>query len=248
VGHAMALRQKLNGGVYLPYGLPLPRGEEKTNSLLRGYPGNHNYAVVPARLVPSRRLERRLRVIQKSYPGRMESFLDIGCCRGFFVLEAARRPTCRIAVGIDVHPPFVSTAERVRQHLGLANAAFHLASLQEVADQPEAYGGPFQTVLFVGAYHYLFWGSTICTTAWHSHREILRRVARLCTERCIFSARLEFDTLPDATRMIARDHPARAQYTTKDFLESAEEFFHVHQSGFLGAYPLLILSRNGDNR
>jgi SAM-dependent methyltransferase len=244
----MAAGQGTNGGACLPYSPRVGHDEEELNLLLSGYPSNHNYAVVQARLAPGRSLQRRLRAIRRFYPDRVESFLDIGCCRGFFVLEAAQRPTCTIAVGIDVHPPFVSTAEKARRHLNLANAAFHLAALQDVADHPKTYGGPFQTVLLVGTYHYLFWGSTFCPTAWHSHREILRRVARLCTERCIFSARLELDTLPDATRMIAQDHPARARYTTKDFLESAQEFFHVRQSGFLGAYPLLILSRNGHNR
>jgi len=159
------------------------------------------------------------------------------------VLQAAEHPACRTSVGIDVHQPFIATAETVRQHLDRANAAFHLASLQDVADRPEVYGGPFQTVLLLGAYHYLFWGSTLCTTAYHSHREILQRVARICTGRCIFSARLELERLPEGVKEIAQRHPDKARYTTKKFLESAREFFHVHRSGSLGVYPLLTLSK-----
>jgi len=127
------------------------RREGEINPLLGGYPRNHSYRIVQRHLIPGRRLQQRLRVIGRSYPRRLESLLDIGCCRGFFVLQAAEHPACRTSVGIDVHQPFIATAETVRQHLDRANAAFHLASLQDVADRPEVYGGPFQTVLLLGA-------------------------------------------------------------------------------------------------
>jgi hypothetical protein len=247
-GRTTALRQRYKGGVRATHDPAVGRWEAEINPLLRGYPSNHTYRIIQGRLIAGRTLRQRARAVERLYPRPLESLLDIACCRGFFVLEAAQRPTCRVAVGIDVHQPFVLTSEKVRQHLHIANAAFHFASLADVAGQPETWGGPFQTVLLLGAYHYFFWGSTFCATACHSHREILRRVARLCTERCIFSARLEFDTLPDATRAVAQSHAARAQYTTKDFLQSAREFFHVHRSGSLGAYPLLILSKKDSKR
>jgi hypothetical protein len=238
-----ALWQRLSSAVGAPSNPCAREQEEQLNPLLRGYPRNHNYAVVRKRLIPGFKLCRRLELIRRLYPQPLESLLDIGCCRGFFVLDAAQRPTCRIAAGVDVYRPFVATAETVREHLQLENATFHCAALREVADEPEAYGGPFQTVLLVGTYHYLFWGSSLCATAYHDHRAILQQVARLCTDRCIFSARLEMDRLPDRVKQTARSHLARAQYTTEHFLRSAEEFFQVRRDGFLGAYPVFVLTK-----
>ncbi len=248
------LSLRVSGLLRPPRGAPYPpedpcirQRREEINGLLGGYPRNHSYRVSEARLIPSWRLYQRLRAIRKAYPQPLESFLDIGCCRGFYVLEASQRPTCRMSAGIDVHPPFVSTAEDVRQHLRVQNAAFHLAALQDVAEHPEAYGGPFQTVLLVGTYHYLFWGSEFCATGCHSHREILRRVARLCTDRCILSARLELNQLPAGVRELAERHPDRIDYTTKEFLSIAQEFFRVERRGSLGIYPLFVLHRKNNS-
>jgi hypothetical protein len=241
VGYRTVLSQKLNGPAVAPSDTPANKCEDEINRLLSGYPRNHNYQVIRKRLLPSFRLYERLRLITGLYSEPLESFLDIGCCRGFFVLDAAQQPTCRISVGIDVHQPFVITAEKARQYLDIRNAAFHFASLQQVADNPENYGGPFKTVLLVGTYHYLFWGSQRCSTAYHNHRQILQWVAHICTDRCIFSGRLEVDKLPYDLKQNVENHQAKTQYTTENFLRVAGEFFDASEAGFLGTYPLFVL-------
>ena len=222
----------------------LPNGDERRlNKSLLGYPRNHNYRLCRRGMFPSFRLYERLRAVTALYPKTMESFLDLGCCRGYFVLEAAGRPHCRVATGIDVHEPFVSISNRVSRYLGIRTSRFYLAGLDDVSREPESYGGPFQVVLLLGAYHYLYWGSRLCPRAHHSHREILARVSRVCASTLIFSARLEIDRLPGSLREQAAAAGETDVYSTASFLETAEEFFQVREAGYLGKDPLLLMSR-----
>lgn len=241
LGYGIHIGRNLNGLLPTDSRSASQRTKKELNKLLRGYPRNHNYWIGKKKLFPSFRLYERLRLVTQFYPEQLESFLDVGCCRGFYVLEAAQRPHCQIAVGIDIHEPFISTGEKLKQYLNMKNANFHLARLDEVAKEPEAYGGPFQTVLLIGTYHYLFWGSFLCPTAYYSHREILARLFNICADRLIFSARLEVDRLPDGTREKAKQFSSEIAYSTEDFLENAKEFFHVNQVGYLGAYPLFLM-------
>lgn len=228
-----------------PSSMPLENAlsdrERKLNRLLVGYPRNHNYSICRGELHPSFKLFERLRLVSSFYPAKMESFLDIGCCRGFYVLDTAMRHGCRIAAGIDVHEPFISISRKVKQHLQAENADFYLASLDTVAGNPESYGGPFQTVLLLGAYHYLFWGSHLCPTAYLSHREIFARLAKVCAGVLLFSARLEVDRLPHYIREDCASRKAAGVYSAKHCLESAAEFFKVHHAGYLGTYPLFVM-------
>lgn len=215
--------------------------ERGLNRLLTGYPSNHNYKISQKKLFPSFQLYKRLRLITALYSEPLESFMDVGCCRGFFVLEAAKRPNCQVSVGIDVHEPFVSISNRVREYLDIRNSAFHLATLDMISNKPEAYGGPFQTILLIGTYHYLFWGSHLCSDAYYSHQEILYRLSRICTNRLIFSARLEADRLPNYLKEKAKAIGNKVNYNSTSFLKEAGEFFEVHEAGFLGKYPLFLM-------
>jgi hypothetical protein len=176
-------------------------------------------------------------------PQRLDSFLDIGCCRGFYVLQAAQRPGCRLAVGVDVHQPFVSIAADVGSQLHLTNVAFHTITLDKLAQNPAAYGGPFQVTLLIGTYHYVFWGSGRCDYALRSHERILACLANLTTDRLIFSARLELDRLPSGLKKQASSSPEANVYNTDSFLQVATRFFDVEQAGFLGSYPLLVMHK-----
>lgn len=201
-------------------------------------------------MLPTFKLHDRLRAVTDLYPPAVESFLDVGCCRGYFVLDAARRPSCRLAVGIDVYEPFVLIANEVRQCLGANRAAFHLADLKSVAEQPRRFGGPFQVVLLLNAYHYLYWGSGLCADACPDHREILLRLSRVCAERVIFVARLEVDRLPDPLRKEAAASDRASDYTTARFLAAADEWFNVDVAGHVARDALLVMTkrkRNTDN-
>ncbi len=216
---------------------------EELNRRMSEYPRNHLYRIVEGRVVPGFRLYERLRMVTAVYPEPLHSFLDIGCCRGFYVLDAALRRGCPRAVGVDVHEPFVATAQDAAQYLGVPNAAFHYASLEQVSGDPHTFGGPFQVVLLVGTYHYLFWGSLLCPTAYHSHEEILRRLASICTDRLIISARFTVHRLPANIKSKLKEGPSAAAYTTEAFLQDAEKFFHIRHAGYLGVYPLFVMTK-----
>ena len=194
-------------------------------------------------MLPSFRLYERVRLVASLYPERMESLLDIGSCKGYYVLSAADRPYPVKTVGIDVYEPFVSVANKVKKYLGGDNASFYSAALEEVSNTPEAHGGPFQTVLLIGTYHYLFWGSTINSNALCDHQKIFKMLSKVCTERLIFSARLEVDSLTSDTKEKARMFGGTLKYDTEHILKSAEEFFEVHRAGYLGKFPLFSMSK-----
>jgi hypothetical protein len=216
---------------------------DELNRRMGGYPRNHHYRIVGGRIVPGFRVNERLRVVMAQYPTPMHSFLDIGCCRGFYVLDAAVRLGCPRAVGIDVHEPFVATARDAAQSLSVANAAFHHTSLEQVSADLQKFGGPFQTVLLIGTYHYLYWGSSICGTAYHSHEEILGRLAALCTDRLLISGRFTMRRLPLNITDTFRKGQDGSRYTTEAFLQAAARFFHVRHAGYLGVYPLFVMTK-----
>jgi len=215
--------------------------ERQLNKLLLGYPRNHNFRVHKKKLIPSFKLYERLRLVRTVYPDPLESFLDIGCSRGFYVMDAAQRHDCRASVGTDVYEPFIRAANEVRKYLEMDNACFRLAGLEDLAEAPENYGGPFQTILLIGTYHYLFWGSSLCPSAYRSHREILIRLWRICTDRVIFSGRLEINKLQRSLKEKAKSAMGKIPYSTAEFISSAKEFFEVRTVGYLGTYPLFVL-------
>ena len=218
--------------------------EREINQHLLGYPNNHNYQIWKGHILPSFKLYERARVVTSLYPKNLKSFLDIGSCKGYYVLETAQNPCCDISTGIDVHEPFISISTKVKEYLDIKNANFYLATLEELSNNPEAYGGPFQTVLLIGTYHYLFWGSSFSSSAFYGHREILTRLSQICTDRVIFSARLEIGMLPRDQKKKAK-LKNEVKYNTEYFLEKAEELFDVHKAGYLGKCPLFVmLKRN----
>jgi len=219
-----------------------PQVEEELNRRMQGYPENHCYRIVQRHIVPGFTLYERLRLVAQAYPEPLHSFLDIGCCRGFYVLDAARRLGCPRAVGIDVHEPFVATARDAAAYLSPGAASFHCASLEQVSANPREFGGPFQVVLLIGTYHYLFWGSKLCPTAYYSHEEIFRRLASICTDRLIISGRITIDRLARIKDEL-QDRQCDVPYTAEAFLESAGRFFRVRHMGHLGTYPLFVMSR-----
>lgn len=217
--------------------------EKEINQFLKGDLRNHNYMISRKKLIPRFKLHERLRPVTALYPKPLKSFIDIGCYRGFYALDAANRPGCNISVGIDVYAPFIHASNKVREYLGQKNSSFYRASMDMVSSNPEAYGGPFQTVLLIGLFHYLFWGSNLCSDAYGSHHKIFQRLSRICTDRLIISGRLEIDQLPRIEKEKARASGKLAQYNTDYFLRVAGEFFEVHMAGFLGAHPLFVMEK-----
>jgi SAM-dependent methyltransferase len=211
---------------------------------LKGYPRNHNYRLRGKQLIPCFRLYRRWRIISSLYPQALESFLEVGSCKGFFVLDAASRPSCKYAVGIDIYKPFISIAKKVKDIIEKDNVAFHEASIFDVSESPEFFRGPFQTVLLINTYHYIFWGSSLSPIASYSHEKILSNLAKICIQNLIFSSPLELEECPKIVRERAEKKSGKKEiYTTQSFLTVAREFFHLQEKGFLGKRPLYLMTK-----
>lgn len=210
---------------------------------LRGYPSNHGLLAAGGVVVPSWQLYRRWRRLVVCYPKPLISLLDVGCCRGWFVLEAARRASCERALGIDVHVPFVEVAQRLAAYVGASRARFETASLVDLCDEPGRFGAPFQTVLLINTYHYLYWGSPLSPVRFDGHAEIVDALALLAADRVVFSSPLELRDCPGAVRRAAAREPARADhYCHEAFLAAVTQRFDVEPHGMLSRRrPLLVL-------
>jgi hypothetical protein len=221
--------------------VPGDPAEAELNRRLDCYPRNHNYRIRRGALQPSPRLLRRWDLISRLYPRAMASILDVGACKGFFVLHAALQG-CRRAVGIDVHSPFVGLANEVGRRLG-SSAQFHLIRLEQFASELEYFGGPFHTVQVISAYHYLFWGSGLEAKGYGNHDTILGMLAKVCSAQVLFANPLEVATAPeDIQRKAARQ--GVCGYTTADFMDAARRHFEVDQVGFMDRKrPLLRLTK-----
>jgi len=219
--------------------------EEQLNTELFGKPSNHRYSVHGGKLVPSFQLYERWRQIMRLLPARLDSFLDIGCCRGFYVLQAAQQWNCPLSIGIDVHEPSVAVAEKASRQLGLEGATFHTDTLEAFTQHAATHGGPFQVCLLIGTYHYVFWGSNYCRVGLRSHEKILACLAELTAERLILSGRLDLARLPRSVKEWACPSPEASLYNTDSFLRAAEPLFDIRQAGFLGGYPLLVMDKKG---
>src|SRR5262249_10923641 len=136
------------------------------------------------------------------------------------------------AVGIDVHEPFISVANDVRDHLNRRNARFHLATLREIAEEPSAFGGPFQFVQLISTYHYLFWGSDLDSGALMDHSAILTLLARVCARYLLFASPLEIRECPRIIQDKARTH-GDSNYNRAAFMRATDQWFDVFDIGHM---------------
>jgi len=236
--------------LFLRHWLTSPTARKKSSQYrfnhleLKGYPRNHNYRLWGKQLIPCSRLYRRWRIIPSLYPQKLKGFLEVGSCKGFFVLDAASRTSCRYAVGIDIYKPFISLAKKVRDIVERDNVAFHEASIFDVSEALESFRGPFQTVILINTYHYIFWGSSLSPIASYSHEKILSNLAKICTQNLIFSSPLELDECPKIVLERAeKKSDKKGIYTTQRFLKVAQEFFHLQEKKFLGKRPLYLMTK-----
>ena len=212
------------------------------------YPHNLDYRVVRGELRPSWKLGRRLRRLQPLYAKPLEELLDLSSSKGFFVLDAAGRPECRRALGIDDPAQDVAASRAVAVHLGLTDARFDLTTLSERSDSSETRGGPFRTVLLVNTYHYLFFGSDRSRATAPDHDELFRLLASLCADRLIFSNRVDFDALPRHIKARAREAGLADRYDVERIRAAAEAHFEIEELRPLKKIPLWLLRRRHSGR
>jgi hypothetical protein len=99
--------------------------------------------------------------------------------------------------------------------------------LPELAEQIDDFGGPFQTVLLLNTYQYLFFGSTVAPAVGQDHAEIFRLLRRVCSGRLVFHNRLALEDLQSDPQERASRAGTGALYNPEAIRQAAEEFFRV---------------------
>ncbi len=205
--------------------------------IANSYPHNHNYSVRAGRLVPRDKLRARFDVLNSAYPRPLESLLDLSCSKGYFVLDAAGRATCRRALGVDIDDRELNACRSVSRHVGL-QCRFERAHLHEVAQSISEFGGPFQTVLLINCYQYLYFGSSRSPVGYRDHRRIFELARQVCAERLLFSNRTETGQLQRYCRAEAARLGHSHLYTEAAILDAASQYFNVTRIGTINGLPL----------
>ena len=220
-------------------GLPVHKIEQPV-----GHRTRHVYKIADRRVLTTFQMDQRWKIVAGLYPETLTSLLDIGCCRGWFVIRAAMLPTCEKALGIDVVQGFIDSANEAKDLLKLDNAQFDYAFLDDVAGNQEKYKTPFQTIVLLNTYHYMYWGSGYSDKHWADHDYLLRTLASICTDRIIFMSPLEINDCPSDIARRAQQHPEWApNFTTERFHEAASRYFDVSHRTYLGLRPLYLLKK-----
>lgn len=192
------------------------------------YPRNHTYTSLADRLIPQQKLAVRVSGLSRYYPAPLTSLLDLSCSKGFFVFHAASQATCERALGIDLSDECLDVCRLLNSRFSrAANVNFTRLTLPELADQIDDYGGPFQTVLLLNTYQYLFFGSTVAPAVGQDHREIFRLLRRVCSGRLVFHNRLSLDDLQSDPQERAARAGTGALYNPEAIHQAASEFFRV---------------------
>ena len=210
-----------------------------------GHRTRHTYRIAGGEAFTTFQMDQRWKIVANLYPERLTSLLDIGCCRGWFVIKAAMRPECEKALGIDVVQGFIDSANEAKNALNLGDKVmFDYAFLDDVANNPAKYRTPYQTIVLLNTYHYMYWGSGYSDKHWADHEYLLGTLAGICTDRVIFMSPLEIEHCPSDIARRARQHPEWApNFTTEKFLEVAGKYFDVTHEGYLGIRPLYLMKK-----
>jgi hypothetical protein len=210
-----------------------------------GHRNRHIYRITEdGKTFTTSQMDQRYRLVSRLYPERLTSLLDIGCCRGWFVVQAALRPECEKATGVDVVQGFIDAANKAKDLLKLDKAQFDFAYLDDLASDPVRFRTPYQTIVLLNTYHYMYWGSSYSDNHKPDHDYLLRTLAAMCTDRMLFMSPLEVEDCPSDIARRAKDHPEwAAGFTTEQFLEAAKRYFDVTPQGLLGLRPLYLMKK-----
>ena len=222
-------------------GLPI----DVADHLVDSNPQNHNYIVRQGRLVPRHKLKVRFEQLSEVYPERLESLLDLSCSKGFFVLDAANRAGCERTLGIDIDQRELEVCRSVSGFLGHGASRFEQMQLHELADSIDEFGGPFQTVLLVNSYQYLYFGRSRSGECYRDHERIFELIRRVCSGRVLFSNRTRLQDLQRSCQAEALKVGHQSEYTEEKILDAASRFFHVTSCDKIGKWPFWLLDVPG---
>jgi hypothetical protein len=192
------------------------------------YPRNHTYTPVADRLVATRKLAVRVAGLSRHYPTPLTSLLDLSCSKGFFIFHGAARPTCERALGIDLNDECLEACRLLNAGFDRRERVrFERLTLPELSGRIGEFGGPFQTVLLINTYQYLYFGSTVAPAVGHDHSEIFRLLRTVCSGRLVFHNRLSLADLQSDPQERASRTGAGSLYHPEAIRQSAEVFFAV---------------------
>jgi hypothetical protein len=192
------------------------------------YPRNHTYTSLPDRLVPRQKLAVRVSGLARYYPSPLTSLLDLSCSKGFFVFHAAAQATCERALGIDLSDECLDVCRLLNARFSRSSRVnFARLTLPELGERIDEFGGPFQTVLLLNTYQYLFFGSTVAPAVGQDHREIFRLLRSVCSGRLVFHNRLSLADLQSDPQERAARAGTGVLYNPETIQQAAAEFFRV---------------------
>jgi hypothetical protein len=206
-----------------------------------GYPRNHTFFICDKQLLPTYKLSQRYQKIARLYPTPLESFLDLSCCRGFFIFSSAQDIYCQRSLGIDVDPVNIEACRALKTYLNMDKPQFELLTLETLSEQIQNFGGPFQTVLLANTYQYLFFGSDQWP-GYLSHDTIFAYLNKICSDSIIFSNRTEVSECQNKLQIQQAGNIVR-QYNSDALMTAAEKYFEVIPHKKIGRYPLWLLRR-----
>lgn len=206
------------------------------------YPSNHNFTATGNLLIPSRQLASRIAHFRGHYLQPVRSLLDLSCSKGFFLFDAAKESTCERVLGLDLCDKTLDVCRQLNRHFDHPErVAVEKLTLAELADRIDEFGGPFETVLLVNTYQYLFFGSSISPALSQDHCEIFRLIRKVCSGRVIFHNRISYDRVQKHVRAAAQGERWKNIYTPQAIRASASEFFRVTETPVWGGHPMWLL-------
>ena len=212
--------------------------EEYRKYAEKSYPSNHTYKILENTIRPKCKLTLRYQKIKKLFPEKLTSLVDIGCSKGFFIFAASTQLGSTRNLGIDIDDYDIQFCRAVKNHFRNPNVNFEIVQLHELAERIDEFGGPFQTVLLVNTYQYLYFGSARSSLHYQSHDEIFKSLRKICSERLIFNNRMNLTECQNIEHINDTNETESDNYNEQKIIESASKYFSIAKRGNIGRYPL----------
>ena len=212
--------------------------EEYRKYAEKSYPSNHTYKILDKELRPKCKLALRYQRIKKLFPEKLTSMIDVGCSKGFFVFAANQQHDSPRNIGIDIDQYDITFCRAIKDYLNTPCAHFELMQLHELAERIDEFGGPFQMVLLINTYQYLYFGSTRSDAHYQNHDQIFQHIRKICSHRLIFNNRVNIAECQNVENTENKLTENDKNYNEQKIIESASHYFSIKKYGFIGRYPL----------
>jgi len=217
-----------------------PLSQEYIQYFESSYPSNHTYKIIDGQFYPKRKLASRYKTIRQYFPEKMTSFAEIGSSKGFFVFSASQLPHCTRALGIDVNSYDIEMCQWLKGRLQNPRVSFAKLRLHELGERIHEFGGPFQTVLLLNTYQYLYFGSDACGDAYFNHDLIFSNLRKICSQRIIFNNRIALADCQNTEKINQAGYHSQ-NYSEEAIQKAAAKYFTITERGKYGRYPLWTL-------